>query len=150
MCHLDIPSAPNVGTFAVAGRHGRRYVACMTTQLTSAGAIAAGEEVLSPHSRALEDSVQSQMAAMHKRDIAMAWTSIVALGLVLPFMYVALWDVMPDVATKVVLLVSGVLLLLYNIASMVTLIRGYRRDHDFIYRRDVAHVIELRAAKGRP
>jgi hypothetical protein len=44
-------------------------------------------------------------------------------------------------------------LLIYNVASMMALVRNYRRDRDFIYRRDVAHLRELRvarrAAKGR-
>jgi len=52
---------------------------------------------------------------------------------------------------RVVLVVSCAIVLIYNVASMLALIRNYRRDRDFIYRRDVAHLREraaLRAAKG--
>jgi hypothetical protein len=60
---------------------------------------------------------------------------------------------MPGTATKVVLAVAGAVLLIYNVASMLALVRNYERDKDFIYRRDIAHLRELRvtrrAAKGR-
>ena len=42
-------------------------------------------------------------------------------------------------------------MLVYNIASMLALVENYRRDRDFIYRRDVAHLREraaLRAARS--
>ncbi len=54
---------------------------------------------------------------------------------------------MPDAATKVVLIASGAVLLVYNIASMLNLVRNYRRDKDFIYRRDVAHLREIKVVR---
>jgi len=116
-------------------------------------ALAAGEDVLSPHDRATEEGVRRDMKAMFQRDRWMAWVCMVLLLIVLPFVYVALWSNMPSAATRVVLGASGVVLLVYNLASMLALVRNYRRDRDFIYRRDVAHLRELRvarrAAKGR-
>jgi hypothetical protein len=38
-------------------------------------------------------------------------------------------------------------LLLYNVTSVLYLVHNYRRDKDFIYRRDVAHLRELRVAR---
>jgi archaellum biogenesis protein FlaJ (TadC family) len=116
-------------------------------------AIAAGEEVLAPHDPATEASVRREMNAMFRRDRWMAIACVIALVIVLPFVYIALWNDMPGTATKVVLAASGVVLLVYNIASMVALVRNYARDRDFIYRRDVAHLRELkvarRASRGR-
>lgn len=116
-------------------------------------ALAAGAEALSPHDQATEDSVRGQMDAMYRRDRWMAVASVVLLLIVLPFVFVALWSNMPGAGTKLVLLVSGCVLLLYNVASMLALVRNYDRDREFIYRRDVAHVRELRvarrAARGR-
>ncbi len=116
-------------------------------------ALAAGAEALNPHDQATEDSVRGQMDTMYRRDRWMAIGSVVVLLIVLPFVFVALWSNMPDTGTKVVLLVSGFVLLLYNVASMLALVRNYDRDREFIYRRDVAHLRELRvarrAARGR-
>jgi hypothetical protein len=115
-------------------------------------AILAGEDVLNPHDPAVERSIQGQMDTMYGRDRWMAIASVIALLVVLPFVFVALWDDMPGTGTKIVLAGSGVVLLIYNVVSMLALIRNYKRDKDFIYRRDVAHLRELqvarRAAKG--
>jgi hypothetical protein len=116
-------------------------------------AILAGEEVLNPQDRETERAVQGQMNTMFQRDRWMAIISVVALLVVLPFTYITLLDNMPGTGTKVVLAVAGIVLLVYNVASMLALVRNYRRDKDFIYRRDVAHLRELaiarRAAKER-
>jgi hypothetical protein len=116
-------------------------------------AILAGEEVLNPHDRETERAIQGQMDTMYQRDRWMAIAMVVAMLIVLPFVYIALLGNMPGTGTKLVLAASGVVLLVYNIASMLALVRNYRRDKDFIYRRDVAHLRELavarRAAKGR-
>jgi hypothetical protein len=111
-------------------------------------AILAGEEVLNPQDRGTERSVQAQMDSMYQRDRWMAIASVVALLVVLPFVFIALLDNMPNTGTKLVLLGSGLVLLLYNVASMLALIRNYKRDKDFIYRRDVAHLRELAVARA--
>jgi uncharacterized membrane protein len=116
-------------------------------------AILAGEEVLNPQDQETERAVQRQMERMFQRDRWMAIISVVAMLIVLPYVYFALLDNMPGNGTKIVLAASGVVLLVYNVASMLALVRNYRRDKDFIYRRDVAHLTELatarRAAKER-
>ena len=118
-----------------------------------AKAILAGEEVLQPHDRSAEAGIRKQMDTMFQRDRWMAIATVVALLVVLPYIYIALWDEMPGTGTKVVLAAACIVLLTYNVASMLALVRNYQRDKDFIYRRDVAHLRELavarRAAKGR-
>jgi hypothetical protein len=109
--------------------------------------LAAAEEVLEPHDEAAEASVLAQMEGLYKRDLAMAFAFMVGLVVVLPFLVIALWSVMPDAATKVVVVVFVILLLIYNVTSMLYLVRNYRRDKNFIYRRDVAHLRELKAAR---
>jgi hypothetical protein len=109
--------------------------------------LAAAEEVLEPHDEAAEASVLAQMEGLYKGDLAMAFAFMVGLVVVLPFLVIALWSVMPDAATKVVVVVFVILLLIYNVTSMLYLVRNYRRDKNFIYRRDVAHLRELKAAR---
>ena len=110
-------------------------------------AILAGEEVLRPQDRETEHAVQAQMETMFQRDRWMAIISVVGMLIVLPYVYIALLDNMPGTGTKVVLAVACLVLLVYNVASMLALVRNYRRDKDFIYRRDVAHLREVRVAR---
>ena len=110
-------------------------------------AILAGEEVLNPQDRETERAVQVQMDTLYRRDRWMAITSVVAMLIVLPYTYIALLDNMPGTGTKVVLAAACLVLLVYNVASMLALVRNYQRDKDFIYRRDVAHLSELATAR---
>jgi hypothetical protein len=107
----------------------------------------AAEAVLEPQDEAAEASVRAQMDTLYQRDLAMATAFVVGLLIVLPFLVIALWSVMPGAATKVVVVVFVVLLLTYNVTSMLYLVRNYRRDKNFIYRRDVAHLRELKVAR---
>lgn len=109
--------------------------------------ISAAESVFRPEDEAAEASVRNEMHTMYQRDAAMAVTFVVLLVITIPFIVIALWHVMPDSATKVVLILSGAVLLVYNIASMFNLVRNYRRDKDFIYRRDVAHLREIKVVR---
>ena len=109
--------------------------------------VAAAESVFSPEDEAAEASVLAEMNAMYQRDRAMAGVFVVLLLIVVPFTVIALWRVMPDLATKALLVATSGVLLLYNVASMLALVRNYKRDKDFIYRRDVAHLRELKVAR---
>ena len=114
-------------------------------------AIAAGEEALHPHDRQTDADVQRQMESMFQRDRIMALGFVIAMIVVLPFVLIAVWKHSPSTGVQVVLAVSCAVVLVYNIASMFALINNYRRDRDFIYRRDVAHLREraaLRAARS--
>jgi hypothetical protein len=109
--------------------------------------VAAAESVFEPHDDAEEKSVIAQMESLYQRDLAMAVAFVVGLLVVLPFIVIALWSVMPGAGTKVLLIAAALVLLVYNVTSMLYLVRNYRRDKDFIYRRDVAHLRELRVAR---
>jgi hypothetical protein len=109
--------------------------------------VAAAESVFEPHDDAEENSVLAQMDSLYRRDLAMATAFVVGLLIVLPFIVIVLWPVMPDSGTRALLVASGLVLLVYNLASMGYLVRNYQRDKNFIYRRDVAHLRELRVAR---
>jgi hypothetical protein len=109
--------------------------------------LAAAESVFEPHDDEEEASVLAQMESLYRRDLAMATAFVVGLLVVLPFIVIALWSVMPGTATKALLIAAAAVLLVYNIASMGYLVRNYRRDKNFIYRRDVAHLRELKVAR---
>jgi hypothetical protein len=109
--------------------------------------LAAAVTALRPEDRETEAGVQREMDAMFKLDRKVAVAYVVALLVVLPFIIVAMWPHMPDTATKLVLIGTALVLAFYNTASMLVLIRNYSADRDFIYRRDVAHLRLLRAAR---
>ena len=114
-------------------------------------ALAAVGETLHPQDRAAEEDVSAQMEGMLKRDRLMATGFVVAMLIALPFVLIAVWNDVPSDAIRVVLVVSCAVVLIYNVASIVALVSNYRRDRDFVYRRDVAHLREraaLRAAKA--
>jgi hypothetical protein len=113
----------------------------------SAEVAAAAEAVFEPHDDAEEASVVAEMNSLYRKDLTMATAFVVGLVIVLPFIVVALWSVMPGTGTKVLLVAAAAVLLVYNVTSMLYLVRNYRRDKDFIYRRDVAHLRELRTAR---
>jgi hypothetical protein len=112
-----------------------------------AEAVQEATAALHPHDRETEEGVVAEMASMYRHDRAMAIAFVVALLIVLPFIIVAMWDEMPDTATRLVLIGAAIVLAIYNCASMLVLVRNYGADHDFIYRRDVAHLRLLRAAR---
>ncbi len=107
----------------------------------------AAEEVLHPSDASADLAVQAQMDTLYQRDRVMAVGFLVALLIVLPFILIALWSVMPGAGVKVVLVASAVVLALYNGGSILKLLDNYRRDRDFIYRRDVAHLRQLREVR---
>ena len=114
---------------------------------SASDAVAAAVEVLRPEDQETEAGVQRQMASMYKSDRWTAIAFVAALLVVLPFIVIAMWPHMPDTATKVVLIGAALVLAIYNCASMLVLVRNYSADRDFIYRRDVAHLELLRAAR---
>ena len=123
----------------------------MSDDEVTEAAIAAGEEVLHPHDSGADAEVQRQMEAMLSRDRIMAYGFVVAMLVVLPFILIAVWNDVPTTGIKVVLVLSCAVVLIYNVASIVALVRNYRQHRDFVYRRDVAHLREraaFRAAKA--
>jgi hypothetical protein len=112
-----------------------------------AAAIAAGIAALDPTDPATEAAVRGEMRGLRRQDRIWAFTWMTALVVVVPFTIIALWNDMPTSGVKTVLVIAGAIVLVYNLASMLALIRDYERDHDFIYRRDVAHLREQRAAR---
>lgn len=110
-------------------------------------ALDAAEETLHPQDAAAEEAVVKEMATMYQRDRWWAIGFMVLLLITLPFILIAVWSVMPDTTSKLVLIGAAAVLALYNGGSILTLLRNYTRDREFIYRKDVAHLHELRAAR---
>lgn len=94
-------------------------------------------------------SIDSRMAALARRDRILAITFTVLMWVVLVFVFFAATSVAPTPAITVVLAVATLLLGVFNTASLLALLTRYAAHRDLIYRPDVMHLDQLRAARGK-
>ncbi len=92
----------------------------------------------------MNTDVRARIDAMFSRDKAMAWVFIVLLWVSIAFVYFAILGFVEDGAMRVVLSIGALLLLIFNTASMLAMIRHYAQDKDHIYGLDIKHLDENR------
>ena len=85
---------------------------------------------------------------MHKRDVLIAWAFVIGLWLAVIFVALATWNLAPSSGARILLLIAGAVILLFNTAAITAMLRHYREDRDFIYGLDIKFLDEARAAKG--
>ncbi len=84
---------------------------------------------------------------MHRRDVAVAWAFVLGLWFSIIFVALATWNLAPDSTARLVLLIGGAVVLLFNTAAIVAMLRHYREDRDFMYGLDIQFLDEAREAK---
>lgn len=84
---------------------------------------------------------------MHRRDVTVAWAFIIGLWIAMFFVAIATWDFAPNGAARILLLIGGVIVLIFNTAAIMAMLAHYREDRDFIYGLDIKFLDEARAAK---
>lgn len=92
--------------------------------------------------------LSQRIAAMHKRDVQIAWIFVVGLWVSMIFVAVATWSLAPDGLARLMLLAAGAIVLLFNTAAIMAMLRHYREDRDFMYGLDIKFLDEARATKG--
>jgi len=85
---------------------------------------------------------------MHKRDVRIAWTFVIGLWLAMIFVAIATWSLAPSSGARLVLLIGGAIVLVFNTAAIMAMLRHYREDRDFMYGLDIKFLDQARAAKG--
>ena len=85
---------------------------------------------------------------MHKRDVLIAWAFVIGLWLSVIFVALATWNLEPSGGARILLLIAGAIILLFNTAAITAMLRHYREDRDFMYGLDIKFLDEARAAKG--
>jgi len=93
-------------------------------------------------------NLNDRIAAMHRTDVRIAWGFVVGLWLALIFVAVATWDLAPSGGARVMLLVGGAVILLFNTAAIMAMLKHYRDDRDFMYGLDIKFLDEARRTKG--
>ena len=91
-------------------------------------------------SRTLEERIEK----MHGRDRVGAMAFVLALWVVMLFTLLTIWPVITNSGIAAVLVVSAVLVLLFNTAAIWAMLAHYREDKHFIYGLDLKHLDEMR------
>ena len=91
-----------------------------------------------------DQSLRSRIDAMLARDRAMAWIFVVLLWITIGFVYFATDQFITDSTLRGVLILGALLILIFNTASMLAMIKHYKEDRDHIYGLDIKHLDENR------
>ena len=86
-----------------------------------------------------DQSLRSRIDSMLSRDRAMAWIFVVLLWVTIVFVYFATDQFITDNTLRVVLIIGALLILIFNTASMLAMIKHYQADRDHIYGLDIKH-----------
>ncbi len=81
---------------------------------------------------------------MHKRDVQIAWAFVIGLWVAMIFVAFATWNLAPSGAVRTLLLIGGAIVLLFNTAAIMAMLRHYREDRDFIYGLDIKFLDQSR------
>lgn len=92
--------------------------------------------------------LSQRIEAMHKRDVLVAWAFVIGLWFAMIFVAVATWDLAPNGPARVLLLIAGAVILVFNTAAILAMLRHYRDDRDFMYGLDIKFLDEARRARG--
>jgi hypothetical protein len=93
-------------------------------------------------------ALQTRIDNMHRRDQIGAMAFVVALWVAVLFV---LFDIWPDVTNqgiRVILAAAGILVLLFNTAAIVAMLRHYHGDKHFIYSLDIKHLDQMRLRRA--
>lgn len=85
-----------------------------------------------------------RIEAMHGRDVKVAWAFIIGLWFSIIFVAIATWNLAPTGGARVLLLIAGATVLIFNTAAIIAMLRHYREDRDFIYGLDIRFLDEAR------
>ena len=86
------------------------------------------------------ESMGSRIDSMARRDQIVSAAFTVAMWVVLLFTYFAVRPSVPSAGVSVALLVSLVVLGIFNTASMIAMLSSYAKDKNFIYREDILNL----------
>ncbi len=89
-----------------------------------------------------------RIEAMHKRDVIVAWAFVLGLWFAVIFVAMATWNIAPNATARLMLMIAGAFVLVFNTAAIMAMLRHYREDRDFMYGLDIKFLDAARARKG--
>lgn len=98
----------------------------------------------------MTEEMSGRIDAMYARDRLWAWSFVIVLWVTYVFVFFAVQWFNGDNGITLALLIGGALVLLYNTASIASMIKHYADDKHAIYSIDIRHLDEMRerAAHG--
>ena len=84
---------------------------------------------------------------MHKSDVRIASAFVIGLWLAVIFVAYATWSLAPNATARIVLLIGGATVLVFNTAAILAMLRHYREDRDFMYGLDIKFLDQARALR---
>ena len=91
--------------------------------------------------------LDQRIEAMHRSDVRIAWGFVIGLWCAVIFVAIATWGFAPNAQARVLLLIAGAVILLFNTAAIMAMLKHYREDRDFMYGLDIRFLDEARAAR---
>lgn len=92
-------------------------------------------------------SLDARIDRMHQRDKRGALAFVAGLWVTILFALFTMWPLIDEGGIRVVLTVAAVLVLAFNTAAIVAMLRHYHDDKSFIYGLDIMHLDEMRKRK---
>lgn len=92
----------------------------------------------------MSEDLSRRIQAMYNQDRLWAWAFVVVLWITYIFVFIAVGWVNNDGGIWFALLIGGGLVLIYNTASIASMIKHYHEDKEFIYSIDIRHLDEMR------
>ena len=89
-----------------------------------------------------------RIRAMHKRDVTVAWAVVIGLWFAIFFVAIATWQLAPNGLARLMLLGAGAVILVFNTAAILAMLRHYREDRDFMYGLDIRFLDASRGGRG--
>lgn len=93
------------------------------------------------------NSLDARIDRMHGRDRKGAIVFVVGLWAVVLFALFTMWPLIESNAIRAMLTISAALVLAFNTAAIVAMLRHYHDDKAFIYGLDIMHLDEMRRRK---
>lgn len=92
--------------------------------------------------------LNQRIEAMHRRDVWVAWAFVIGLWCAVIFVAVATWNLAPNGQARTLLLIGGAVVLVFNTAAILAMLRHYREDRDFMYGMDIQFLDESRGRRS--
>jgi len=93
-------------------------------------------------------NLNSRIEAMYRSDVRGAWLLLTLLWVVVLFILYMSWILIPDGTVRIVSLLAALVLLIFNTASVLAMVKHYAEDKEFIYGLDIKTLDAIKQAKG--
>lgn len=93
--------------------------------------------------------INARIERMYRGDILFAFGFIGLLWLVMTFVFIRVYFTVGASGVTAVLTVGAALVLLFNTAAIVAMVRHYAHEKEFIYGLDIRHLDAMAASRKR-